>query len=148
MSFLAKYARQCAQPSAPVRKIHFSSARIFIPQPVLPAVSSNGAGLGNTFNSGASQSLLQPTVTQFVPSAGIKHVGVPHLRCRHCYFVIKDEQKFVMCTAKARHYQAQKMPGKKWGNYILTHATQGSTTKGDGKGSRHMTTQQSFRLDF
>jgi ribosomal protein L36 len=37
----------------------------------------------------------------------LKHVGKPTLRCRHCYFVIKDEQKYVMCTAKPRHRQVR-----------------------------------------
>ena len=148
MSFLAKFARQCARPSAPVRRIHFSSVRSFFPQPVLSAVSINGGVTGITLNSGSSQSFLKPTSTQIVQSAGIKHVGVPTLRCRHCYFAIKDEQKFVMCTAKPRHYQAAKQPGKKWGNYVFSHATQGASGKGNGKGSRHMWTQQSFRLDY
>ena len=35
----------------------------------------------------------------------LKHVGVPKLRCKHCYFMVKDEVKYVMCTAKRRHLQ-------------------------------------------
>ena len=67
-------------------------------------------------------------------------MGKLQKRCRHCYFAVKDEQKYVMCTANprckdrffplglldvnCRHYAAQKMVGLKWGNMILTHATQ------------------------
>jgi len=69
-------------------------------------------------------------------------------RCRHCYFVIKEEQKYVMCTANPRHYAAQKMVAVKYGNMILTHATQGGHRRGRGQGTRHMKTQQSFRLEY
>nr|ALS04707.1 mitochondrial putative 39S ribosomal protein L36 [Pseudodiaptomus poplesia] len=92
--------------------------------------------------------LLKPTSSQLIPSAGLKHVGVPTLRCRHCYFVVKDEVKYVMCTAKPRHQQAQKMIAAKFGNMILTHATQGVNKKNNGRGSRNIKTQSSFRLDF
>ena len=44
--------------------------------------------------------------------------------------------------------QAEKMVALKFGSMILTHATQGSSKHGDGKGSRHMKTQDSFRMDF
>ena len=90
-------------------------------------------------------SLSQVQVTQ---TAGIKHVANPEKRCRHCYFQVIDEQRYVMCTKNPRHYTAQKIKNKKWGNYVFTHATQGSTDGGYGKGSRHMKTQQSFRLDY
>ena len=88
------------------------------------------------------------TSVQIQPSAGIKHVAHPRKRCRHCYFQVKDEQLYVMCTANPRHYTAEKQKNKKWGNYVFTHATQGSTDGGSGRGSRHMNTQNSFRLDF
>ena len=99
-----------------------------------------------------SPTLLRPTLSSVlafnVQSAGIKHVAVPKKRCRHCYFVVKDEQRFVMCTANPRHYMAQKMPNKKWGDVVFTHATTGSSSRGRGHGSREMKTQLSFRLDY
>ena len=61
---------------------------------------------------------------------------------------MKDEQLYVMCTANPKHYNAVKQKNKKWGNFVFTHATQGSTDGGYGRGSRHMKTQQSFRLDY
>eukprot|EP00092_Neocalanus_flemingeri_P035022 GFUD01038110.1.p1 GENE.GFUD01038110.1~~GFUD01038110.1.p1 ORF type:complete len:154 (+),score=6.61 GFUD01038110.1:349-810(+) len=153
MQSLVKAARQCAQPSAHARQLHFS-VRAFSSVTVTSAGSSNGGVTQSTRPSSFSQpsygspAFLQAPSVLLNQTAGIKHVGELSLRCRHCYYAIKDEQKFVMCTAKPRHYQAQKMPGKKWGNVILTHATQGSNRKGSGQGSRHMWTQQSFRLDY
>lgn len=119
----------------PARPMHYLSLRHLprVPQP--------------TSNSILPQLLAPPSV-EIQPIAGIKHMGVPKLRCRHCYFVIKNEQRFVMCTAKPRHYAAQKMVGLKFGNMILTHATQGSSKWNTGKGSRHMKTQNSFRMEF
>ena len=93
-------------------------------------------------------SLLSPTTPLLLTGSGIKHVAHPKKRCRHCYFQVKDEQLFVMCTANAKHYNAVRQKNKKWGNYVMTHATAGSTDKGRGRGSRHMNTQQSFRLDY
>ena len=95
--------------------------------------------------SGKDGTLNQVQVTQ---TAGIKHVANPNKRCRHCYFQIIDEQRYVMCTKNPRHYTAEKIKNKKWGNYVFTHATTGSSRQGDGNGSRHMKTQQSFRLDY
>jgi len=80
-------------------------------------------------------------------TAGMKTVGVVEKRCRHCYTIIQDEVKYNMCTAKPRHRQAQKQVATKFGNMILTHATQGSK-RSNGRGTRHIKTQQSFRLDF
>ena len=99
-----------------------------------------------------SLTLLRPNLSSVpafnVQSAGIKHVATPKKRCRHCYFVVKDEQRFVMCTAHPRHYMAQKMPNKKWGDVVFTHATTGSSSRGRGHGTREMKTQLSFRLDY
>ena len=99
-----------------------------------------------------SSSLLRPDLTCIpalnILSAGIKHVATPKKRCRHCYFVVKDEQRFVMCHANPRHYMAQKMPNKKWGDVVFTHATTGVNSKGRGNGTREMKTQLSFRLDY
>ena len=88
------------------------------------------------------------TPVHHLPSAGIKHVAHPRKRCRHCYFQVKDEQRYVMCTANPRHYTAERQKNKKWGNYVFTHATTGVNDKGHGRGSRHMKTQNSFRLDY
>ena len=93
-------------------------------------------------------SLLVTAPVLSLPSAGIKHVAHVNKRCRHCYFQVKDEQLYVMCTANPKHYNAVKQKNKKWGNYVFTHATTGSTDGGYGRGSRHMKTQQSFRLDY
>jgi len=147
MLALAQVARHCAL-SAHARQLHFS-ARTFIP--VLSAGSGNGVVSQSTsgfVSSNSTQSFLKPSSVVTTQTAGIKHVGELTKRCRHCYFAVKDEQRFVMCTAKPRHYQAQKQPFKKWGLFIMTHATQGGQRKGNGKGSRHMWTQQSFRLDY
>ena len=92
--------------------------------------------------------LLSPASPLMAVRAGIKHVAHPNKRCRHCYFQIKDEQLFVMCTANPKHYNAVRQKNKKWGNYVFTHATTGSSDQGRGRGSRHMKTQQSFRLDY
>merc|ERR1719339_572395 len=99
-----------------------------------------------TISSQKSRVFLAPTSHLFNYSAGLKHVGVPKLRCKHCYYVIKDEVKYVMCTAKPRHMQAEKMVAAKQGNMILTHATQGSAKK--VRGSRAIKSQNSFRMDF
>jgi len=107
-------------------------------------VSINPSPVSSSLSVKAS-TLNQVQVTQ---TAGIKHVANPEKRCRHCYFQVIDEQRYVMCTKNPRHYTAQKIKNKKWGNYVFTHATQGATDGGYGKGSRHMKTQQSFRLDF
>merc|ERR1712173_334788 len=100
------------------------------------------------------QTMTQPFTSSIIPlwvmtllliqSHGIKHMGKLQKRCRHCYFAVKDEQKYVMCTANPRHYAAQKMVGLKWGNMILTHATQGGNRRNRGRGTRHMKTQTSF----
>jgi len=105
------------------------------PQPTLTSPSS-------------TQLLVQPRTADLQHTAGLKYVGVPKLRCRHCYFVVQDETRYVMCTSKPRHRQAQKMKYKKYGDMIMTHATQGGYNHGNGKGRRDMLTQSSFRLDF
>jgi len=135
--------------SAHARQLHFCS-RTQLAQPVLSAGNCNGvsAAIRQAATTLTTQSFLKPSTSLLTQTAGIKHVGKLSLRCRHCYFMVKDEQQFVMCTAKARHYQAQKQPAKKVGLYIMTHATQGRRNRGNGKGSRHMWTQQGFRMDY
>jgi ribosomal protein L36 len=97
---------------------------------------SQSGGLLNNINVAAIQQ-----------TAGLKHKGEPKRRCKHCYFIIKDEVKYVMCTVHPRHKQAQRQVATKYGNMIMTHATQGG--RGSGcRGTREMKTQQSFRLDF
>jgi len=100
--------------SAHARQLHFCS-RTQLAQPVLSAGNCNGvsAAIGQAGTTLTSQSFLKPSTSLLTQTAGIKHVGKLSLRCRHCYFMVKDEQQFVMCTAKARHYQAQKQPAKK-----------------------------------
>jgi hypothetical protein len=44
--------------------------------------------------------------------------------------------------------QAQKLVATKFGNMILTHATQGSSKHGNGRATRNMKTQDFFRMDF
>eukprot|EP00091_Calanus_sinicus_P014213 TRINITY_DN3163_c2_g1_i2.p1 TRINITY_DN3163_c2_g1~~TRINITY_DN3163_c2_g1_i2.p1 ORF type:complete len:126 (-),score=28.66 TRINITY_DN3163_c2_g1_i2:77-433(-) len=111
-------------------------------------LAQNTTNFGSSLSSSTSHPFLAPNSVLTTQTAGIKHVGELSLRCRHCYLAVKDEQKFVMCTAKPRHYQAQKQPGKKYGMWVFSHATQGSSKRNNGKGSRHMWTQQSFRLDY
>ena len=92
--------------------------------------------------------LSPPSSPVFLQTAGIKHKAHVNKRCRHCYFQVKDEQLYVMCTANPKHYNAVRQKNKKWGNYVMTHATQGATDGGYGRGSRHMRTQQSASLDY
>ena len=96
----------------------------------------------------SSPLLAPPSSPVLLQTAGIKHKAFVNKRCRHCYFQVKDEQLYVMCTANPKHYNAVRQKNKKWGNYVFTHATQGSTDGGYGRGSRHMRTQQSARLDY
>eukprot|EP00088_Acartia_fossae_P001516 TRINITY_DN10589_c0_g1_i2.p1 TRINITY_DN10589_c0_g1~~TRINITY_DN10589_c0_g1_i2.p1 ORF type:complete len:177 (-),score=17.06 TRINITY_DN10589_c0_g1_i2:797-1327(-) len=98
--------------------------------------ASNSVILSNT------QSVLQQQ------SAGLKHRGLPKLRCKHCYFIVHEERKYVMCTAYPRHKQVSKATALKEGNMIMTHATQGGRNKYNGRGTRNIKTQQSFRMDF
>jgi len=145
MLSLLKTARQCAWSVLPSLQL-----RIQV-RAVSPCAASGAPGLlGASFplTPTVAPLLAAPLTPILTQTAGIKHMTTLKKRCRHCYFVIKDEQKFVMCTAKPRHYAAQKMPGKKWGNYILTHATQGGKNYGNGRGSRHMNNQQKLRMDF
>merc|ERR1719334_2208725 len=128
MNTVLKLTQQCSFSLAHAQRFFLSTASL-TSKPVLTAGLHNGAGLFSLYKS-PSPLFLKPfnsVVHQVV--AGIKHVGKPSLRCRHCYFAVKDEQQYVLCTAKARHYQAQKQPGKKWGMMILTHATQGGNSK-------------------
>jgi ribosomal protein L36 len=96
----------------------------------------------------APRLLAPPPAPGLLPSAGIMHRAELRKRCKHCYFVVKDEQRFVLCTAKPRHYTAQKLTATKYGNMIMTHATQGGNRHGTGRGTRHIKTQQSFRLEY
>merc|ERR1719260_387327 len=108
------------------------------------SISSSSSALTNS----TATLKIVPASPLLIQSQGIKHMGKLQKRCRHCYFAVKDEQKYVMCTANPRHYAAQKMVGLKWGNMILTHATQGGNRRNRGRGTRHVKTQASFRLDY
>jgi len=147
MLAIIKSARQWSIPIVHAQIRHFSFKTGSVNH-CGSAVNYNGAVNSNVMSGGPSGSFLHPTNISLNLYAGIKHMGKLTLRCRHCYFAIKDEQKYVMCTAKPRHYAAEKQPGKKRKAFILTHATQGSSKKGDGRGSRHMWTQDRFRLDY
>ena len=70
--------------------------------------------------------LLVPKVPIFVPSCGFKVVGKLKKRCKDCYFVVRDERKYVICQTKPRHKQMamKKREEKSW---ILTYASQGPT---------------------
>jgi len=94
--------------------------------------------------------LLAPVRLEVVQVASLKHVGQPKKRCKHCYFIVQDEVKYVMCTVHARHHQAGKQIAAKEGNMIMTHATQGSSGAkvNYGRGSRYMKTQESFKMEF
>merc|ERR1712059_203475 len=46
--------------------------------------------LFSPFNNPSPLLSVSPSVL-VTQTAGIKHVGIPKLRCRHCYFVVKDE---------------------------------------------------------
>jgi len=96
------------------------------------------------FGSSLLDNSQSPLVQQV---AGLKNRGELRKRCKHCYFIIKDERKYVMCTVHPRHKAVGKLVADMQGNMILTHATQGRKGR-EGKGSRQMKTQQSFRMDF
>jgi len=115
------------------------------------SVSSSLASLigGSSVNSAKispllSENFLIQNSVQHIQVSGIKHYAKPPKRCRHCYYQVKDEQLYTMCTKNPRHYAAAKQKNKKWGNYVFTHATQG----GSRQGSRDMKTQYNFRLDY
>jgi len=126
--------------SSPLPSVSFSS---FGQSRSLPSPSPS-----TNCPSSSSPLLLQAASPLLVQSCGIKHMGKLQKRCRHCYFAVKDEQKYVMCTANPRHYAAQKQVGLKWGNMIMTHATQGGNRRNRGRGTRHMKTQASFKLEW
>lgn len=68
--------------------------------------------------------LLRVTVPTITPNCGMKVKGMPKLRCKDCYFVVRQERLYVMCKTKQRHKQmAMKAKDKKF--WMLSHATQG-----------------------
>ena len=60
-------------------------------------------------SSSSSPLLLQAASPLLVQSCGIKHMGKLQKRCRHCYFAVKDEQKYVMCTANPRWFKTERL---------------------------------------
>ena len=111
MLSLLKTARQCAWSVLPSFQLRIQG------RAVSPCGASGSAALvGVSFPHTRSVAplLAAPLTPVLTQTAGIKHMTTLKKRCRHCYFVIKDEQKYVMCTAKPRHYAAQKMQGKKY----------------------------------
>jgi hypothetical protein len=89
-----------------------------------------------------------PLIVSAVPSRGLKYVGVPSRRCKHCWREIIEEKTHIFCTVHKRHRQIQKTHPEKL-SWIMTHATQGGMGKGgQGTGRMRMLTQKGFRLDF
>ena len=130
-------------PRLQLRQLSTRSCWVRSPTPQSPSAFSPA-----TLSFSPCPLLAPPRPAVLLQSAGIKHKAHVNKRCRHCYFQVKDEQLYVMCTANPKHYNAVRQKNKKWGNYVFTHATQGSTDGGYGRGSRHMRTQQSARLDY
>ena len=120
-----------------VSRIGFSVAAIFTRQ------------LFPIFGGGASRMMIPslPLLTPHLISRGMKWVAHPKKRCKDCYFVVKDEVKYVMCLKHARHKQGTKRGPLKL-TWIMTHATNGSAGSGHGNGRMQMWTQQGFRMDF
>ena len=82
-----------------------------------------------------------------IPSAGMKYVGTPRKRCHDCYYYVEDERLYVGCNTHPRHKQGSRI-GRPRYHWIMTHATQGASCRGNGKGRREMWTQQGLRMDF
>merc|ERR1740128_343140 len=123
-----------------------SSTRIFNRQPALTTQTSIPTKTNLLLpNGGILNNISVPVIQQ---TAGLKHVGVPKRRCKHCYFIVKDEVRYVMCTVHPRHKVAERQVATKFGNMILTHGTQGGRNMNNPRGTRQMKTQQSFRMDF
>ncbi|TRY64253.1 hypothetical protein TCAL_16627 [Tigriopus californicus] len=95
--------------------------------------------------------LVPPPLVE-LPTAGLKYVPRPTLRCSDCWREVRDNVTYVHCTSQPRHEQATKphLPAKaaKKVQIIMTHATQGASTKGNGKGRCKMLTQHLFRTAY
>lgn len=57
------------------------------------------------------------------PVCGFKIKGRVRRRCKSCYFVFRDERKYVICAEYPRHKQMA-MKAKPHNTWILTHASQ------------------------
>ena len=145
---MSNFLRHCSKPVLSCLNNQLKPVKFFsvLQCPTSVNLPSSTSSVQAKSSSNLFGSSLTPVSN--VQVCGIKHVARPEKRCRHCYFQVKDEQLFVMCTKHPRHYSAARQKNKKWGNYILTHSTQGATDGGYGKGSRDMRTQNSFRLEY
>ncbi|CAK1586179.1 unnamed protein product [Parnassius mnemosyne] len=57
------------------------------------------------------------------PICGFKVKGRVRRRCKSCYFVFRDQRKYVICPEHPRHKQMAMKP-KPHNTWILTHASQ------------------------
>lgn len=67
--------------------------------------------------------LLQPLLPIYNFTCGLKTKTILHRRCRHCLLMWKNDRKYIMCKAKPRHNQVERVKKEK-NTWILTHATQ------------------------
>ena len=96
--------------SRPISCLRSAIPALPSPSSSLPTVSFSSFGQSRSLPSPSAPStnclssslLLQAASPLLVQSCGIKHMGKLQKRCRHCYYAIKDEQKYVMCTANPR----------------------------------------------
>ncbi|XP_048513697.1 39S ribosomal protein L36, mitochondrial [Athalia rosae] len=77
-----------------------------------------------TSNLSQSSDLLQANTPSIIQNCGMKIRGLLKLRCKDCYFVVRQERMFVFCKSKPRHKQMS-MVKRKEKTWILSHATQG-----------------------
>ena len=118
----------------------------------LPLVTKQFSTLSFTPQQILSRSILsQIKPIQVQCQAGLKHVVNPKRRCSHCYMVFDDETTYVFCDKYPRHKQVtRKSKREKRNQMIMSHATNGSKKKNHAtpRGSMHMQTQYSLRMDF
>ena len=87
------------------------------------ATTSPSFGVTGVINTAPSQ-LLTPTFSPLVQLAnGFKIKGRLKRRCKDCYFVVRQERRYVMCKSHGRHKQMAMKKSEK-NSWILTDATQ------------------------
>lgn len=67
--------------------------------------------------------LLQPLLPIYNVTCGLKTKTLLHRRCKHCLLMWKNDRKYIICKAKPRHNQMERVKREK-NTWILTHATQ------------------------
>ncbi|XP_012275726.1 uncharacterized protein LOC105697199 [Orussus abietinus] len=67
--------------------------------------------------------LLKPVLPLVNSNCGMKIKGKPELRCKDCYFVMRDAKLYVMCRTYPRHKQMRLYPSERK-TRILTYACQ------------------------